>query len=236
MTASSPRIAILGDGRMGREVESLARERGIAVTAVLGRADTGLDDAARAEVALRDVDVAIEFTCPESAVANIDLCLRVGCPVVVGTTGWYDDLEAAEVRVKERGGALLWAPNFSVGVTLMKALCERAGELLRGLQGFDVYLSETHHAGKVDAPSGTALLLKDVLDQGGLDVQITSTRTGQVPGRHELCIDGAYEQMVLRHEALDRRVFADGALRAALWLRGRSGVFTMDDVVELEGW
>lgn len=230
MIVGRPRIAILGDGRMGREVESLARERDLDVTAVLGRRD-----AARAEAALRGADVAIEFTLPEGAVANIDLCLGAGCPVVVGTTGWYDELEAVEARVKERGGALLWAPNFSVGVAVMKALCQRTGELLQHLDGFDVRLSETHHVGKVDAPSGTALQLKDTLDRAGLDVQVTSIRAGQVPGRHELCIDGAYEQLTLSHEAHDRRVFADGALAAALWLRGRSGVFTMDDVMELGG-
>jgi len=117
-------------------------------------------------------------------------------------------------------------------VAVMKALCERTGELLRGLDGFDVHLCETHHAGKKDAPSGTALLLRDAF---GGDVPITSIRTGHVPGRHELWIDGAYEQMVVRHEARNRRVFADGALRAALWLFGRTGVFTMDDVIGLEG-
>lgn len=233
MTGKAPRIAILGMGRMGREVQSLARERGIEVAACLDVEEVA--DRARAVAALSDVDVAIDFTSPDAAVSNIDLCLEAACPVVVGTTGWYDELDAVRERVRKSGGALLWAPNFSVGVWLMKVLCERAGTLLRDLDGFDVHLTETHHAGKKDAPSGTALLLKAALDHAGRDVPVTSVRMGHVPGRHEVCIDGAYEQVTLSHEARDRRVFADGALRAALWLRGRTGVFTMADVLGTEG-
>ena len=228
------RIAILGAGRMGREVETSAGERSIEVTACLGRNELG--DANLVAAALRDADVAIEFTVPDAAVSNIDLCLEAECPVVVGTTGWYEDLEAVSTRVMRRGGALLWAPNFSLGVALLKALCERAGELLGGMDGFDVHLTETHHVGKKDAPSGTALLLGDILGEAARrEVGITSIRTGHVPGRHEVCIDGPHEQVVLTHEARSRRVFADGAVSAAAWLRGRNGVFTMDDVIRLEG-
>jgi len=233
VTAAPPRIAILGMGRMGREVEALALERGITVVARLDEAE--MADRAGVLEALSGAEVAIEFTTPGAAVGNIELCLEAGCPVVVGTTGWYDRLEAVRDRVEERDGALLHAPNFSVGVALMKALAERAGELLAGIDGFDLHLTDTHHAAKKDAPSGTALLLKAALDRAGHDVPITSIRTGQVPGRHEVCIDGAYEQVMLVHEARSRRVFADGALTAALWLRGRTGVFTMDDVLKLGG-
>lgn len=117
----------------------------------------------------------------------------------------------------------------------MKALLERAAELLPRLEGFDVHITETHHAGKKDAPSGTALLLRDALAASEREVQITSIRVGDVPGRHEVCIDGAYEQVVVSHEARNRRVFADGALTSALWLRGRTGVYTLGDVLGLEG-
>jgi 4-hydroxy-tetrahydrodipicolinate reductase len=230
---SSPRVALLGMGRMGREVEALARERGIEVVARLDVEE--MADRKAALAALAEAEVAVEFTTPEAAVGNIGLCLDAACPVVVGTTGWYDQLDAVHARVTEAGGALLHAPNFSVGVALVKALSERAGALLAGLDGFDIHITDTHHAAKRDAPSGTALLLKSALDRGGHDVPITSIRTGSVPGRHEVCIDGAYEQVLLVHEARSRRVFADGALRAALWLRGRKGVFTMDDVMDLEG-
>ncbi|HET9947888.1 MAG TPA: dihydrodipicolinate reductase C-terminal domain-containing protein [Longimicrobiales bacterium] len=233
MTERTPRIAILGMGRMGREVEALALERGMDVVARLDERETA--DRAGALAALAEADVAVEFTTPAAAVANIELCLEARVPVVVGTTGWYAELDAVRARVREYGGALLHAPNFSVGVALLRALAARAAELLRGVEGFDVHVLDLHHAAKKDAPSGTALLLRDALAPSGRAVGVTSVRTGHMPGRHEVCIDGAYEQVLLSHEARSRRVFADGALTAALWLRGRQGVFTMDDVLGMEG-
>jgi 4-hydroxy-tetrahydrodipicolinate reductase len=226
-----PRIALLGMGKMGREVDGLAKERGIEVVARLDVAE--VRDRSAAKAALGRAQVAVEFTTPDTVVSNIELCLEAGVPVVVGTTGWYQQLDGVRARVEKTGGSLLFSPNFSTGVALLKALCTRAGELLQALDGFDVHISETHHAQKKDAPSGTALLLRDALGEAGRGVQITSVRTGNVPGHHEVAIDSAYDSVVLSHDARSRRVFADGALRAALWLRGRKGVFTMDDVVAL---
>jgi 4-hydroxy-tetrahydrodipicolinate reductase len=219
-------------GKMGREIDALAKERGVEVVARLDVADVA--ERAKAITALKRAQVAIEFTMPEAAVPNIELCLEAGCPVVVGTTGWYGEMSRVRDLVAKRNGALLWAPNFSVGVALVRAVCQRAGELLRGLEGYDVRMTETHHAQKKDAPSGTALLLREALAASGRDVPIESVRVGEVPGRHEVTIDGAYEQITIAHDVRNRRVFADGALRAALWLRGRKGVFTMDDVLALE--
>jgi len=233
VTADTPRIAILGMGRMGREVDAAAQERGVEVVARLDVDDVA--DRAGAIAALREADVVISFTQPDSAEADIELCLEAGVPVVVGTTGWHGQLDAVRARVTEKEGALLWAPNFSVGVALMKAILERAGELLRGLDGFDVHITETHHVAKKDAPSGTALLLKEALAGSGQEVPIESVRIGEVAGRHEVCIDNANEQIVVSHEARNRRIFADGALTSALWLRGRTGVFTLDDVLGLGG-
>ena len=233
MTAEPPRIAILGMGRMGREVDAAARERGVEVVARLDLVDVA--DRASAIGALRKADVVIAFTVPDSAVADIELCLDAGVPAVVGTTGWYDKLETVRDRVREQGGTLLTAPNFSLGVALMKAMLGRGAGLLAGLDGFDVRITETHHITKKDAPSGTALLLRDALARSGRDIPITSIREGDVPGRHEVCIDSAHEQVIVSHEARSRRIFADGALTAALWLRGRTGVFTLDDVLGMEG-
>jgi 4-hydroxy-tetrahydrodipicolinate reductase len=232
VTAETPRIAILGMGKMGREVDALAHERGVDVVARLDLAE--IADRRGAIAAIQRAEVAIEFTTPDAAVSNIDLCLEAGVPVVVGTTGWYGEIEKVRTRVRNAGGALLCAPNFSIGVAVVKALCNRAAELLRGLDGFDVHLTETHHAQKKDAPSGTALLLREAMAPLGRDVPITSIRVGHAPGRHELTIEGGYEQIAISHDARSRRVFADGALRAALWLRGRKGVFTMDDVLGME--
>lgn len=229
----SMRLAIVGMGRMGREVDALARERGVTVVARLGSA--AVEDRAGALQSLGRADVAVEFTTPGAAVGNVELCLEAGCPVVVGTTGWYDRLPEVRARVQDTGGALLWAPNFSLGAAMLKLICARAGALLREHDDFDVHLTETHHVHKRDAPSGTAIMLRDALaEASGRDIEVTSIRLGHVPGRHEVSIDGPYESITLAHEARDRRVFADGALRAAAWLRGREGVFTMEDVLTME--
>ena len=217
---------------MGREIDALARERGVEVVARLDVADVA--DRSGAIAALKRAQVAIDFTMPEAAVPNIELCLDAGCLVVVGTTGWYGELERVRASVAKKGGALLYAPNFSVGVALVRALCQRAGALLAGLDGFDVRMTEVHHAQKKDAPSGTALLLREALGPAGRGVAIESVRTGEVPGHHEITIESPFELITIAHDARNRRVFADGALRAALWLRGRKGVFTMDDVLALE--
>ena len=231
MTEGILRLAILGAGRMGREVEAVAHARGVEVAAILD-----LEEVAQREDALatlREVDVAIEFTEPDAAVENIQLCLEAGCPIVVGTTGWHESLDDVRQMVTESGGALLWAPNFSTGVALLKALLEHAGQLLRGIEGFELHMTETHHAAKKDAPSGTALHLAETLATSGHEIPITSVRLGNVPGQHTVHIDGAYEQVILSHEARNRGVFADGAVTAAIWLTGRTGVFTMDDVMGL---
>lgn len=229
------RIALLGMGRMGREIRALAEERGIHVVAALDEADVR-PDPTRARAALESADVALDFTVPGAVVDNVALCLSVGCPVVVGTTGWYDHMDEVSGMVRSSAGGLLWAANFSVGVVAMTALARRAGTLLRGASGFDAHLVETHHAAKKDAPSGTGIVLAKAAGEGlGRDVPISSVRTGHVPGTHELVFDGPFEQLVLRHDARNRRVFADGALLAAVWLRGRTGVYTMDDVLGLEG-
>jgi len=222
-------VAVIGAGRMGREVASLAESHGASIVAALGRNDV---DAA----ALSQADVAIEFTEPASAVDNIACCVDAGCPVVVGTTGWYDQLPEVEALVSEGGGSVLWAPNFSPGFALMRDLAARAAASAAAVGGYGLGIVEAHHTGKLDAPSGTALRLRSAVAEAlKRDVAITSVRVGHVPGTHDLVIDGPYEQLLLRHEVRDRRVFADGALLAARWLHGRKGLFTFDDVLTGDG-
>ena len=236
---TAPRIAIVGDGKMGRAVAQLASERGWSVTAVLGRArNEGGSGITRAH--LGDADVVIEFTEPSSAEGNVRAALDAGYAVVCGTTGWDDGLARARERVAHEGGALLHAPNFSVGVNLFLAILRETGRVMAAAPpGFDFQLVETHHAAKQDAPSGTAKAMLRALHEGrGSELpphSVVSLRTGHVPGTHELTFDGPFEQITLSHMARDRRVFADGALTAAGWLRGRQGVFTMADVLGLSG-
>jgi len=228
------RIAILGGGLMGDAIRGLADERGIEVVGTLDR--TAMEDRPGAtKELLSGADVALEFSTPSSAVSNIGVCLDAGCPVVVGTTGWYDQLEDVEASVTASDGSLLWASNFSIGVALLTKLVAQAGELAANLEQFDVQLTETHHTAKRDAPSGTALTLERAMSSAlGRPIPITSVRTGFVPGTHEVTLDGPFERITLAHEARDRRVFADGALVAAAWLPGRKGVFTMADVFDVE--
>jgi 4-hydroxy-tetrahydrodipicolinate reductase len=219
-------VAIVGLGRMGRAVEQLAPERDFRVVARIGRAD----DVTPAS--LHGAAVAIEFTEPSAAVANIRACLNAGCPVVTGTTGWYDELPSLREEVAAHRGALLAAPNFSLGVAVFSRLVEEAAGRFSALAGFDAHLVEIHHSAKKDAPSGTAAALARVAEAAsGKPLPITSVRTGSVPGTHEVIFDAPFEQVRLVHEARDRRVFAEGALTAARWIIGREGIFTMDDVI-----
>lgn len=227
------RIACVGDGKMGRAVAAVAREQGHEITALLGAASNANGEGISAET-LAMPDVVIEFTEPASAVPNVLACVRAGIPVVVGTTGWYAQLPVLVSEVERRDGSMLWAPNFSVGVNLFIAAARRLGAVMRTAPHFDAHIVETHHAAKKDAPSGTAAALaKAVQTSLGRSPAITSVRVGSVPGTHELIFDATFEQLRFTHEARDRRVFADGAVRAAAWLVGRRGVFTMQDVLQL---
>jgi 4-hydroxy-tetrahydrodipicolinate reductase len=226
------KIALIGDGKMARAIAPLAIERGHVITVTLGASDnTNASGISREK--LGNPDVAIEFTEPAAAAANVLACARGGVPVVVGTTGWYDQLDEVIGEIRRLGGSMFWAPNFSLGVAVLSAAIEAATAALRGAPGFDVHLLETHHAAKKDRPSGTAASLGRIAERGlGREVPITSVRTGYVPGTHELVMDAPFEQLRLVHEARDRRVFADGAISAAAWLLGKTGVFTMSDMLQ----
>ena len=224
------RLAIVGLGKMGRAVADLAATHQFEVVARLAHADmtSGLT-----KDMLNGAQVAVEFSVPEAAPANVRAIVAAGCPVVVGTTGWYDHLDDLRRDVNASNGALLAATNFSLGVNIFEQVVARAAELFAAAPGFDAHMIETHHAAKKDAPSGTALTLaKAAAVKTGKQMPITSVRVGSVPGIHEVIFDAQFEQVRLQHVARDRRVFAEGALVAAAWLIGRRGVFTMKDVLD----
>jgi 4-hydroxy-tetrahydrodipicolinate reductase len=230
---SGRRIAIIGDGKMGQAIRQLAVEKGWKVTAIVGERESDGGKGITA-LSLGEPEVAVEFTQPDAAVGNITACLRAGVPIVAGTTGWYDSLPEVTRIAKETGTSLLWSPSFSLGVNVLIELARYAGTMMRTLEDYDAHIVETHHTKKKDAPSGTAIAIaKAAGDALERQVPTTSVRTGSVPGTHELIFDGAFEQLSLTHLARDRRVFAEGALKAADWLIGKSGVFTMRDVLEL---
>ncbi len=231
LATGAPRLALIGMGRMGRALDVLAAERGVPVVARLDR-ECDIEPAT-----LQGAEVAIEFTEPAAALGNVRACLAAGCPVVVGTTGWYDALPTMVAEVERAGGRVLWAANYSLGVNALLALVPQAVALLEAA-GFAAHLVETHHAAKKDAPSGTALAIAAAAgSRDGRELPITAVRVGHVPGTHELLFDAPFEQVRLAHEARDRRVFAEGALAAARWLAVRSapGLYTMQDVLASAG-
>jgi 4-hydroxy-tetrahydrodipicolinate reductase len=234
VTDAAKSIAIIGDGKMGRSIRDLALAKGWTIAAFIGERESaggrGINKGT-----LGGAQVAVEFTEPKAAVTNVTATLRAGVPVVVGTTGWYQDLPEVTRVANESGAAMLWSPNFSLGVNVLLEVARYAATLMRQLDEFDAHIVETHHSAKKDAPSGTAIALGKAASDG-LDrpIPITSIRTGSVPGTHELIFDARFEQLALNHVARDRLVFAEGALTAAAWLIGRRGVFTMRDILSLK--
>lgn len=231
---STPRVAVIGHGKMGRAVEQLATAHGFTVAAVIDAAASSNGSGITAHT-LGNADVAVEFTTGRAAPANVRACVRAGCPVVVGTTGWDAERASVEKDVLAGNGAMLWSPNFAIGVNLFWQVAELAARLAGRTKAFDAHILETHHAAKRDAPSGTALALQRLATAAfGSDIPVSSVRVGAVPGTHELLLDAAFEQIRVVHEARDRRVFAEGALTAARWLIGRRGVYTMRDFLLAE--
>lgn len=222
-------LLLVGRGRMGRLVETLAPEYGFEVVGVVERRTAG--DAGN----WPDADVAIDFSVGEAVPENLPRLAARGISVVVGTTGWQTHEPALRAEAERRAIGVVAAPNFAVGVNLFVSLVERAAELWREQPGFGAWLHELHHAAKRDAPSGTALALEAAMRRSGYDrpIDISSTRAGSIPGTHTIGFDAAAETVTLTHVARDRTIFARGALQAAAWLPGRRGWFTMRDVLEL---
>ncbi len=219
------RIAIVGNGKMGREVAEVAAERGHVVHAIVSR-EENLAGRALTRDRLDGADVAIEFTSPDAVAANLERLIEAGIPTVTGTTGWAGELPRIARLVEARRGALLHSPNFSVGIHLfLRAARDLAARFTRH-PDFDSYILEEHHAAKVDAPSGTAIALRGRLRDAdpGRDFPITSIRAGAIPGTHAVTYDGPYETVRLSHTARSRRGFAAGAVAAAEWLPGHPGV------------
>jgi 4-hydroxy-tetrahydrodipicolinate reductase len=226
------RIALIGNGKMGKAVAALAAERGHTLHTVVNRLENAGGKAITAE-RLTGADVAIEFTRPDAVLANLERLIGLGIPTVTGTTGWTDFPPQLSELVRQRSGALLHAANFSVGVHLFFRAARDLACSFRGRPEFAVSIHEEHHKTKLDAPSGTALLLQRQLwqEEPGRKFPITSVRTGDALGTHVLSYTGLHETVTLTHEARSREVFAAGAIAAAEWLPGHQGVFTFDQML-----
>jgi 4-hydroxy-tetrahydrodipicolinate reductase len=226
------RIAIVGYGRMGKAVAALAQERRHTVHTIIKGPENGGGRAITAE-RLEGAEVALEFTRPDAVVMNVERLIELGVPTVTGTTGWSHELPRVAALVQKRSGALLHAVNFSTGVHLFFRVARELARGFHGRPGFTATILEEHHQSKLDAPSGTALELQRQLqeEEPGLEFPITSVRSGEAPGVHALTYEGQHETVALRHVARSRQAFAAGALDAAEWLPGHTGVFTFQDVL-----
>jgi 4-hydroxy-tetrahydrodipicolinate reductase len=226
------KLALIGYGAMGQLVGKLAAEQGheVALTLDIEDSQRSLEELT---TAIRKVDVAIDFSLAEAVPRNVEVCSRAGVPLVIGTTGWNDRLEDIRQIVNTNEGALIYGPNFSVGVQVFYRLAIRASELFRDIEAYDAFIEEAHHKRKRDAPSGTAVKLRNVVaGKLGRDVPVSSTRAGYIPGTHRVGFDSAADQITLTHTARSREGFAAGALLAAKWIRGRKGVYEFSEVFD----
>ena len=226
------RILLVGHGKMGRLIESLAGEYGCEVVGVVDPpAGTEGVDSDR----WNGTDVAIDFTTPDAVMTNVPALARRKINVVLGTTGW--DAHRAELKkiVDAAGTGIVAAPNFSTGVVLFESIVAHASKLFAGQNDFGAFVHEAHHSAKKDAPSGTALMLERAMRSGGYQrgIDVSSTRAGSIPGTHTIGFDGPAETITLTHAARDRTAFARGALVAAQWVKGKRGWFSMHDVLGL---
>lgn len=221
-------ILVLGKGKTGSLVAEVARERGHGVRAL----DIAENAGASALTApnLAGVDVVVDFTAPEAAVENMRAVLSLGGRIVVGTTGWYAHLAGMKALALKRGGGLLYGTNFSIGV---QKLFRLTAELAR-LDGYSFSIDETHHTSKLDAPSGTALTLKEIVQsvRPGANVPIESHRVGDAKGEHIVRAKSDVDELEIRHDASSRRGFALGAVRGAEWLSGKSGAWEFREIFD----
>lgn len=227
------RIALIGHGVMGRLVEARALDEGHSVALVLTSADMLQRVDEVAERLHEKADVAIDFSVADAVLNNISACMTAGVPLVEGTTGWNREGLDIERFVEKHTGALLYGVNFSVGVNLFYKIIECAGELFKGLSDYAPFIEEAHHARKKDAPSGTALRLRELLSPKlEREIPVASTRAGFIPGTHSVGFDSVADQITLTHTARSREGFAAGALMAARWLKGRKGVYEFSEAFD----
>ncbi len=231
-------IALLGYGKMGKVIEQLALERGHSITHIITESDqlSGLTDA----------DVAIDFSIPDAAFANLSHCILNGIPVVSGTTGWLDRYQDISDLCLEKGGAFIYASNFSLGVNIFFEINERLAELMSNQSQYKIAIEEIHHTQKLDAPSGTAITLAEgIMRNSKMEgwelnqsdektIPITAKRIKGVPGTHRIDYTSAIDTISISHTAHNRKGFALGAVVAAEWLAsGKKGVFSMKDVLNI---
>jgi 4-hydroxy-tetrahydrodipicolinate reductase len=225
------RLALIGYGAMGKCIERLAVERGHEKVVIVNESHKGLDAGQLAET-LKIADVAIDFSAAYAVRRNVEACMLAGLPLVEGTTGWNDEKADIEKAVNDANGALVYAANFSIGVNLFYRIVAEAAEAIAKFPEYEAFIEEQHHSKKKDAPSGTALKLKEIVSEHFEIGKIAATRAGRIPGTHRVGFDSESDQILLTHTARSRDGFALGAIKAAEWIVGRQGVYDFTEVID----
>jgi 4-hydroxy-tetrahydrodipicolinate reductase len=235
-------IAIIGYGKMGKIIAEIAKERGHSIGLTID-----IDNASDLnEKNLKDIDVAIEFSSPKSAFPNIMTCLKSSTPVVSGTTGWLDNLDEAVKACDDNGSGLFYASNYSIGVNVLFSINSKLAEIMNSYPEYDVSMEEIHHIHKLDAPSGTAISLSDQICENHdsrngwslkkgkqSDIFINAKREGEVNGFHSVTYDSDVDTITISHNAKSRKGFATGAVLAAEYMNGKTGIHGMKDMLNL---
>ena len=232
------RIALLGYGKMGKTIEQIALQRGHKIVLKIDKGDNNYD--------IRKADVAIDFSIPSAAVSNITTCLKNGIPIISGTTGWLNQFDDMVALCKERDGAFIYASNYSLGVNIFFELNRQLAKMMSSLKQYNVSMEEIHHTQKLDAPSGTAITLAEgiiehtdytnwELDKSDSKntLPIVAKRIENVPGTHQVDYNSEVDNISISHTAHNRQGFALGAIIAAEWIVGKTGIFTMKDVLNI---
>lgn len=236
------RIALIGYGRMGKAIEKVALERNHEIVATINAESTEND-----WNSVKSADVAIEFSLPSTVVANIKKCFELNVPVVVGTTGWYNEFSTIQQECKAKNGGLFHATNFSVGVNLFFEVNKRLAQLMSSQPDYQLGIHEEHHIHKLDAPSGTAIsIAEQIIDNNSNIAQwnkdqssskdsvgITSLREGEIPGTHVVRYENEIDFIEIKHEAKNRKGFSVGAVLAAEFMKDQHGIFTMADLLKV---
>ena len=217
------KLLLVGYGKMGRMVEELAAGQDIEI---VGRVDEGRDE-------WQPADVAVDFSTAGALLANFPKYLRSRMNVVIGTTGWGEHAESLRADAANAGLGVVASANFSIGVNIFQHVVAETARMMQAQPQYGAWVHEIHHSAKRDAPSGTAILLRDAMKAAGFErpIDVSSNRAGLVPGTHTIGFDGPSDTIELIHTARDRRGFASGALLAAKWINGRTGWYSMQDVL-----
>ena len=227
-------IAIIGYGKMGREIEKAAIARGIKIVSTIDPSNSSAAYKNIDENSLKNADVCIDFTRPDAVVENIKKISKFKKNIVVGTTGWNDKINEARKIVNQNGIGLIYASNFSIGVNIFFRMIENTARIMNNVEAYDVFGYELHHSKKLDSPSGTAKSIEKILTSSikrKKEISFASVRAGSIPGTHVVGFDSTADTIELKHTARNREGFALGAIMAAEWINKKKGFFEINDMM-----